>query len=372
MLDKERNIVSCNQAFLNLFGFEEDEVKGKSIRIIHRSDESFRGLGEKIGASTKTTGAFRSEWELIHKDGKVIPVEGAISIVKARDGLTSGYVAILRDITRRRKTEGELEKYRDHLESMVIERTQELEAAQKALIQKEKLKTLVALSSEIAHEIRNPLTSIGGFARRLKKKAPDGPEAAIILEESMRLEKLLNRIIDYLQPVEIRLGKCSVNEILGQCLDLLSSELASERIFPELDLDPELPAAYVDPAVLTEVFINVVRNAIKSMGGTGTIAIKTFPDDQNIHITFQNLTSGTKIKDPELMLLPFEGERPNIGMPICFRLLEDMDGILSCTQEEDSMLVSITLLKYLNTNQAPQRKFGRPDGGGSERMDLSA
>lgn len=360
-LDEKRNILTCNRAFLDLFGFEEDEVKGRSIRLLHPSDESFRSLGEKLEASMDNTGSLRSEWELVHKNGKVIPVEGVISSMRSRDGSIRGYLAILRDITRRKRADEELKKYRDHLESMVLDRTRELEATQKALVRKEKLKTLVTLSSEIAHEIRNPLTSIGGFARRLQKKMPERPEAAIILKESIRLEKLLNRIIEYLQPVEIRPRRCSVNHVLADSLELFASELAKERVACELDLDPELPAAYVDPEVLTKVFVNVIRNAIKAAGEFENIVIKTYCSERDIHISFRNPTPGTKVINPELLLLPFDGEGRSIGMPICFRLLEDMEGHFTFAQEEDSLVVEITVPKFSNTTLSCENV--RPDGG---------
>ncbi len=367
-LDEKRNILSCNRAFLDLFGFEEDEVKGRSIRVLHPSDESFRSLGEKLGASLDSTGSFRSEWELIHKDGKIIPVEGVISSMRSRDGSIVGYVAILRDITRRKRADEELKKYRDHLESMVLDRTRELEAAQKALIRKEKLKTLVALSSEIAHEIRNPLTSIGGFARRLQKKMPERPEAAIIMKESMRLEQLLNRIIEYLQPVEILPRRCSVNSVLADSVELLASELARERVACELDLAPELPSAFVDPEVLTKVFVNVIRNAIKAAGEFANIRIRTCWNDRDIYIGFRNSTPGTKTINPELLLLPFDGEGQSIGLPICFRLLEDMEGHFTFIQEGESLIVEITVPRYSNTGLSPGCETVPPAGGRFENI----
>lgn len=344
MLDKTRHIVSSNRAFLNLFGYEESEIRGRSVRMVHPSDESFNSISERLRVASDASASFRSEWELVRKDGATVPIEGTISEIRGQDGATTGYVAILRDISHRKATERELNKYRDHLEAMVMERTQELEAAQKALIQKEKLKTLGALCSEIAHEIRNPLTSIGGFARRLQKKSHDLPEATIILKEAMRLEKLLDRIIDYLQPVEIRPRECSVNKILSDCLQLLSSELDDKEL--ELNIDPELPAAHVDPGILTEVFMSVIRNAVKSAANGGTIVIRTFECDHRIHIDFRSPARKTPITNPESLLMPFDSERPNLGTPISFRLLEDMDGVFSLTREGNTAVVSIMVPEF--------------------------
>ena len=105
MLNVERRIVSCNGSFLNLFGYERDEVAGKSIRIVHPSDESFYALGERLYPRIKKTGTCRTEWELMRKDGTTFPVETVTSVLKTPDKSTTGYVAIVRDITERRLAE---------------------------------------------------------------------------------------------------------------------------------------------------------------------------------------------------------------------------------------------------------------------------
>ena len=105
MLDIERIIVSCNPSFLDLFGYGREEVEGKSVRIVHQSDESFHALGERLYPTIKKVGTCRTEWELMRKDGDTFPVETVTSAIKAPDGSTTGYVAIIRDITERKLAE---------------------------------------------------------------------------------------------------------------------------------------------------------------------------------------------------------------------------------------------------------------------------
>ncbi len=169
MVDENRDIVSVNHTFLDLFGFSKEEIIGQSVRILHPSDESFVDFG-KLARSVFEQGPLRVEWELKKKDGTVFPVEGTFSVIARPEGAIGGHVGIIRDITERKKADRELREYREHLEEMVYERTRELKEAQAALVQREKLKTLDATAAEVAHEIRNPLVSIGGFARRLQKK----------------------------------------------------------------------------------------------------------------------------------------------------------------------------------------------------------
>ena len=105
MLDLKRDIVSCNTAFLQLFGYEKNDIMGKSVRITHRSYESFEYLGERIYPDVKKKGTARIEWVFARKDGSLFPAETVISVVRLDDGTIGGYAAIMRDITDRKSLE---------------------------------------------------------------------------------------------------------------------------------------------------------------------------------------------------------------------------------------------------------------------------
>jgi PAS domain S-box-containing protein len=110
VLDVERNIVTCNQAFLNLFGYQKGEIEGRSIRIIHPSDESFHSFGKTAYPVVARSGFFRKEWRFTHKDGMIFPAETVTSAIKLPDGSVTGYIGIIRDITERKGAEEEREK----------------------------------------------------------------------------------------------------------------------------------------------------------------------------------------------------------------------------------------------------------------------
>jgi CheY-like chemotaxis protein len=222
---------------------------------------------------------------------------------------------------------------------------EERKRLEKALLQKEKLKTLGTIAAEVAHEIRNPLISIGGFAQRLKRRFPDLPECDIILSESQRLEKILLRIRNYLQPMEINPQKCSVNVIIKECMNLLSPEMDLKQIMRPLDLNPELPAVHVDPGILTEICINLIRNAAEAMNKGGALNIKTFENDQDVNIQFKNQAPAIKVKDADALFMPFSEGGRSFGLPLCYRLLKDMGGLLSFTQEKDYVIFTVSLPK---------------------------
>jgi C4-dicarboxylate-specific signal transduction histidine kinase len=248
----------------------------------------------------------------------------------------------------------------DELEQRVEERTAELvmtneqlrmeieerERLAKALTQNEKLNTLSTIAAEVAHEIRNPLVCIGGFARRLQKKFPDLQECDIILRESQRLEKILSRIGDYLKPVEIRLREYPVNKIIAECVDLLFPEMERRRVKCRLNLDPRQYVVYVDPKILARILINLIRNATEAVYKEGNLTISTFESGQDIHIEIKNHPPGPQIKHPEALFMPFAEEGgQSIGLPICYRLLRDMGGLLSFAQDKDFKAFTVSLSK---------------------------
>jgi diguanylate cyclase (GGDEF)-like protein/PAS domain S-box-containing protein len=114
MLDRERNAIACNQAFLDLFGYRKGEVEGKSIRIIHLSEKSFHTYGKTTYSLVDRVGSLREEWDLKRKDGTIFSAEIVTSPVRAPDGTTTGYICIIRDITERKRAEEELEYMATH------------------------------------------------------------------------------------------------------------------------------------------------------------------------------------------------------------------------------------------------------------------
>ena len=108
MLNKERRIVSCNQAFFDLFRYTENEIEGKLARLIYPSEESFNAFETLVYPAINMKGFFRTEWDFIRKDGTISPCETVTSAIKNPDGSANSFVTIIRDITERKRAEEKL------------------------------------------------------------------------------------------------------------------------------------------------------------------------------------------------------------------------------------------------------------------------
>jgi len=345
-----------NHAAAANFGGEPRDFIGKGVRE-YLADEADLISGRLGNIFESGTGAYFEDLFEIPSGKRWF--WSNLQPVEDENGKTYAVQIISYDITERKRAEEALREAHDELELRVEDRTVELVQAnenlrremeerkrlEKILMQEEKLKTLGAIAAEVSHEIRNPLVSIGGFSKRLKTKFPNSHECDIILKESKRLEKILSRIRDYLEPVEFHATQCDVNKIVADCVNLLSPETKLRNVRCILKLDAKLSPAFLDPEILAQIFINLIRNAINAMEKRWALIITSYENDQDIYIEFKNEAKGLKIKDPETLFMPFSEGGQSIGLPLCHRLLKDMGGLLSFFQDKDFMTFTVSLPK---------------------------
>ncbi len=259
MLDEERNIVSCNQSFLDLFGYEQSEVDGKSIRIIHQSDESFQSFGKHAYPAIAKTGTYRAEWEFARKDRTLRPVETVTSVIKSSDGVSRGYVAIIRDISDRKKAEQKRAK---------------LEAQ---LRHAQKMESIGTLAGGIAHNFNNLLMTIQGNTSLmlLDNDAPHPHyERLNCIKRSVESgARLTSELLGYARKGKYEVLPLDLNQLIKGAIETFGSTRKDIRI--DTDLSVDLYRIEADYGQIEQVVWNLFVNAADAMPNGGDLFLTT-------------------------------------------------------------------------------------------------
>lgn len=212
-----------------------------------------------------------------------------------------------------------------------------LHEAQEQLLHGERLATLGEMAAGVAHELKGPMVSIGGFARRLSKTMhDDSPEAqyvATIIEESLRLENMLTDILSFSRKTTICYENCSIADILDGALAIVAHGLEKNRITLSRSYPKKQIFLYGDCQQLKQVFINLFNNAIEVMRGDGELKVGfaqvQIDNEKSVVVRISDTGPGIPAGMLNSIFNPFFTTRQNgtgLGLPICNRIVTNHGG----------------------------------------------
>ena len=218
---------------------------------------------------------------------------------------------------------------------------EQVKAYEQMLVESEKMSTAGQMAAGLAHEIRNPLTSIKMFVQLLHGRLQNQPEnqamADSLLQEICRLERIVEQIVERARPGELRKIRANINDHLREVTTLAEPTMEAASIRLESDLDASLPLLFYDPEKMKQVFWNLLLNSREAMGRGGRLEISSAPGGNGVDIVFADDGPGLASPDSDLFFQPFYTTKPEglgLGLSTSRKIVEQHGGTLVLVSRE--------------------------------------
>ncbi len=301
LADKDCTIKSVNQAVVDKIGLPREKIVGKKCyRIFHGTEEPLPSCPHH--KTLEDLKPYIKEVEDHHLKGTFITSTAPMFNVE-KDFI--GTVHVMRDVT-------------------------EINELKSRLLSSEKMAALGEVAAKVAHEIRNPLVSVGGFAKRLESglEGTHKEFASIISNEVGRLEQILREILGFVREVRQNRIDVNLNDVIAAVVDLMRSEIEFSGNSVSTDLDKEDIIINLDPDRFREVVFNILSNANIATAG-GPITVRTYRDDGNIVLEIDDSGPGVIEEEMGRIFDPFfttSSSGTGLGLAVTKRIVEENNG----------------------------------------------
>ncbi|MET1030094.1 PAS domain S-box protein [Domibacillus tundrae] len=312
LLDSNGQVLYTSPSHETVLGLSKKEFVGnKTSDKVHPEDVGY--FKEKLEQIVKSKASSQLEFRFLHTNGNWILVECVGTPVMGENGETEHIIMVGRDITEKRKAEERLSK-------------------------SEKLTVVGELAAGVAHEIRNPLTSIKGFVKLMQQGMVNENFFDIILDEFNRIEEIVNEFLNLAKPQEIQLKKSDLKKILKDVETLLESEAHLQNVQIGQQVEQNIPPFMGDPNQIKQVFINLIKNSIEAMPNGGFVNIQASEEGPDLLIKITD--NGIGINKERLRKLgePFFSNKEKgtgLGLMLCFRIVSQHKGTITFKSKEN-------------------------------------
>ena len=217
---------------------------------------------------------------------------------------------------------------------------------QKKLVEHEKLSALGRFTADVAHEIRNPLTAIGGIARRLEKRLVDDTKeknySSLIISETTRLENILRDVLTYSEKDQNHFEKYDLNKTLSEAAPFFCDTCLEKKIKLNECYINELPQIYMHPDHVKQAVGNIILNGIEAMPDGGTLSINSNIEKENdinwLTVSITDTGEGIPHESLGYIFEPFHSTKitgigTGLGLPITHKIMEEHRGFIRVTSE---------------------------------------
>jgi len=318
LTDLDGIITDVNEAFVNLYGFERKVVLGKNTSII-RSSKTDNSFLEKMWSSINEDGQWQGEITNKSKDGKLITILLTITQI-IKDGEKIGYMGIDIDMTKQIKM-------------------------QEHIAQSERLATIGQMAAKIAHEIRNPLSSISLNAELLEDELYSNQlnkeETKVLLGSIMsevdRLANLTNEYLQFSRLPRLQNGEHDICKLIQNLISFIGTEIKTNKIELNVQL-PDMPLFLnIDKDQIHRVLLNLLRNSIEVLQNGGLISLSVIEENSHVEIVLGDTGTGIPKQEIEKVFRPFYTTKnlgTGLGLPISKQIIEEHGGTIQYLDDE--------------------------------------
>jgi PAS domain S-box-containing protein len=341
--DLKGNIIIWNRAAEETLGYKAGEVIGKmNIDKIYPEDMARKVM--QMLRSNEYGGAGRLKaypMVYVRRDGEV--VEGTLSAATIYDANGSEIATV-----------GSFVDLRERLEmERALRRTQE------QLLQSEKLAAMGRLTSQIAHELNNPLYGIMNTLELLKTEVSPQSKRRKILEmalsETVRLSDLLHKMLSFSKPDQEQRQPVDINTVIDEILLLHEKQLRENDIHIATTFSDGLGRVNASKDQLRQVFLNMVANARDAMAGGGTLTVTTSGDGEKVIIEVTDTGTGIKEEYMDKIFDSFfttkgEVKGVGLGLSVCYGFIKDHGGDIVVKSEVGTGTTFVITLPVFSDN----------------------
>jgi PAS domain S-box-containing protein len=304
--DQNDRITYANDRFCHLYQYSREELIGKKHDLFF-SDFHPSSFFEEILETLRNGTVWNGEILNKAKDGRRIWLDTTFVPFVDANGEHYQHMAIQYDITERKNTEETLQKT-------------------------EKLSMIGELAAGIAHEIRNPLTTIRGFVQLMGENGNVEPYRNTILEEIDRINFIVNEFMVFAKPHTVYYSHCDISDILKSVINLLAPEALLKNVIIVHDIPSEGIFLNGEKNQLKQVFINLIKNSIDAMPAGGKIRVSL--DRDELHILIKIKDDGVGMEEEQIKRLgePFFSTKHDgngLGLMVSYKIIHNHQGTIN-------------------------------------------
>ncbi|WP_173179638.1 ATP-binding protein [Desulfosarcina ovata] len=277
-LCQDDHVLYANSAFLYMHGYSKSEVLGKDFRKF-LPKENVAQVEKILSGTWGKEIPEHIEFQRKHKNNKKLPTDLKINLIKFNG--KPALICILRDISKRKEME-------------------------KKVIEHQRLSSIGQLTADIAHEIRNPLSSIKTniqvLSKQLHLQGFNKRRMEIAVEEILRLDRILQDVLNFSVPVKMEMSLDHLHNVIGKCVELIHEKIRRSKINVIQKLSRDIPEIYMNTGMFQQVILNLFLNSIDAMPNGGQIIITTRRIEIEDHkmILLEIMDSGCGIQSENL------------------------------------------------------------------------